>query len=122
MFLQAIGGLPGGGKVIGTTITPVKPEASNGATNPRIDARNAIAQAFIESEKILVDDQHALMTQHADLYEDAFHFNKARSSIMTGQAAPSINNAPQSSRPVQRSQPTVHHPNTPTTIHSPIHS
>src|SRR5258708_4341485 len=79
IFLQAIRAVPGRGKLIWTTITPVKPEASNGATNPRIDARNAIAQAFIESEKILVDDQHALMTQHADLSKDAFHFNKAGS-------------------------------------------
>src|SRR6266404_454410 len=110
IFLQAIRALPGRGKLIWTTITPVKPEASNGATNPRIDARNAIAQAFIESEKILVDDQHALMTQHADLYEDAFHFNKAGSAIMGGQAAAIIKNALESSRPGQRGQPVVDHP------------
>lgn len=110
IFLQAIRALPGRGKLIWTTITPVKPEASNGATNPRIDARNAIAQAFIESEKILVDDQHALMTQHADLYEDAFHFNKAGSAIMGGQAAAIIKNALESSRPGRRGQPVVDHP------------
>jgi hypothetical protein len=98
IFLQAIRALPGRGKLIWTTITPVRPEASNGATNPRIDARNAIAQAFIESEKILVDDQHALMTQHANLYEDAFHFNKAGSAIMGDQAAAIIRNLLQSSR------------------------
>jgi hypothetical protein len=98
IFLQAIRALPGRGKLIWTTITPVKPEASNGATNPRIDARNAIARAFIESEKILVDDQHSLMTQHADLYEDAFHFNKAGSAIMGDQAAAIIRNLLESSR------------------------
>jgi hypothetical protein len=105
IFLQAIRALPGRGKLIWTTITPVKPEAPNGATNPRIDARNAIAQAFIESEKILVDDQHALMTQHADLYEDAFHFNKAGSAIMGAQAAAIIRKALENSRREQRSQP-----------------
>src|SRR5258707_627011 len=110
IFLQAIRALPGRGKLIWTTITPVKPEASNGATNPRIDARNAIAPAFIESEKILVDDQHALMTQHADLYEDAFHFNNAGSAIMGGQAAAIIKNALESSRPGRRGQPVVDHP------------
>jgi lysophospholipase L1-like esterase len=104
IFLQAIRELPGQGKLIWTTITPVKPEASNGATNPRIDARNAVAQAFIEPEKILVDDLHALMTQHADLYEDAFHFNKAGSAIMGDHAAAIIRNALESSRREQRSQ------------------
>src|SRR5260370_24698336 len=110
IFLQAIRALPGHGKLIWATITPVKPEAPNGATNPRIDARNAIAQALIESEKILVDDQHALLTQHATLYEDAFHFNKAGSAIMGGQAAAIIKNALESSRPGQRGQPVVDHP------------
>src|ERR1700730_975694 len=49
IFLQAIRALPGHGKLIWASITPVKPEASNGATDPLIDARNVIAQAFIES-------------------------------------------------------------------------
>jgi hypothetical protein len=97
IFLQAIRTLPGRGKLIWATITPVKPEASNGASNPRIDARNAIARAFIEAEKIPVDDQHALMTQHLDLYEDPFHFNKAGSAIMGAQAATIIRRALESS-------------------------
>ena len=105
IFLQAIRALPGRGKLIWASITPVKPEASNGATNPRIDGRNAIAQAFIESEKICVDDLHALMTQHADLYEDAFHFNKAGSALMGDQAAAIIKNALERLRPGQRGQP-----------------
>jgi hypothetical protein len=87
IFLQAIRALPGHGKLIWATITPVKPEASNGASNPRIDARNAVARSFIEAEKIPIDDQHALMTQHADLFEDAFHFNQAGSAMMGVQAA-----------------------------------
>ena len=105
LFLQAIQALPGRGKLIWASITPVKPEASNGATNPRIDARNAIAQTFIESEKIPVDDLHALMRQHADLYEDAFHFNKAGSALMGDQAAAIIKNALESSRRGQRGKP-----------------
>jgi hypothetical protein len=87
IFLQAIRALPGHCKLIWTTITPVKSEASNGASNSRIDARNAIAQAFIEAQRIPIDDQHKLMTQHPDLYEDTFHFNKAGSAIMGAQAA-----------------------------------
>ena len=105
IFLQAIRALPGRGTLIWASITPVKPEASNGASNPRIDARNAIAQAFIESEKILMDDLHALMTQHSDLYEDPFHFNKAGSAIMGNQAAAIIKNVLESSRRGQRGQP-----------------
>jgi hypothetical protein len=45
------------------------------------------AQAFMEAEKIPVDDQHALLTQHPDLYEDGVHFNKVGSAIMGGHAA-----------------------------------
>jgi hypothetical protein len=102
IFLQAIRALPGRGKLIWTSITPVKPEASNGASNPRIDARNAIARAFMEAEKIPIDDQHALMIQRPELYEDAFHFNKAGSAMMGDQAAAIIRNEVESSRREQR--------------------
>lgn len=105
IFLRAIRALPGRGKLIWATITPVKPEASGGATNPRIDARNAIARALMEAQKIPIDDQHALMIQHRDLYEDAFHFNKAGSAIMGDQAAAIIRNAIESSRREPRGQP-----------------
>src|SRR5258708_3936670 len=93
IFLQAIRALPGHGKLIWATITPVRPEASNGASNPRIEARNAIARGFIEAEGIPVDDQHALMTQHADFFEDAFHFDQAGSAMMGVQAAAIIKRA-----------------------------
>jgi lysophospholipase L1-like esterase len=93
IFLEAIRALPGHARLIWTTITPVKPEASNGATNPRIDSRNAIAQALVEPEKILIDDLHALMSQHSDLYEDPFHFNKVGAAIMGDQAATIIRRA-----------------------------
>jgi hypothetical protein len=45
------------------------------------------------------------MRQHADLYEDAFHFNKAGSAIMGAQAAAIIRKALENSRREQRSQP-----------------
>jgi hypothetical protein len=93
LFLQAIRALPGRGKLIWATITPVKPQASNGPSNSRIEARNAIARAFIEAERIPIDDEYALMTPHPDLYEDAFHFNKAGSAMMGVQAATSIRRA-----------------------------
>src|SRR5882724_11847770 len=93
IFLQAIRALPGHGKLIWATITPVKPEASNGASNPRIEARNAIARKFIETGGIPIDDQHAPMTQHDDLIEDAYHFNKAGSAMMGVQTAAIIKRA-----------------------------
>jgi lysophospholipase L1-like esterase len=93
MFLRAIRSLPGRAKLIWATITPVKGDASGGATNPRIDARNAVAHAFIEAEKILVDDQHGLMIRHLDLYDDSVHFNESGSAIMGGQAATIIKQA-----------------------------
>ena len=51
-----------------------KAKCVNGATNPRIEARNAIAQEQARAAGISVDDQHSLMTGHLDLYQDAVHF------------------------------------------------
>jgi hypothetical protein len=76
--------------LIWTTITPVEPKAFNGATNDRIDARNAIAQVFIAAAHIPIDDQHALMMHHRDLYQDTVHFNAVGSNLMADQAASSI--------------------------------
>ena len=104
MFLRAIRLLSGRGKLIWATITPVKREVSGGASNPRIDARNAVAHAFIEAEKILVDDQHALVIRHLDLYEDAVHFNENGSAIMGGQAATIIKRALEKSGHKQHGQ------------------
>ena len=72
---------------IWATITPVKVEDTPGPTNARIEARNRIAQPFISHAGIPLDDQHALMTQHADLYEDHVHFNTAGAIIQGQQVA-----------------------------------
>jgi hypothetical protein len=79
--------------LIWATITPVQPGAFNGATNDRVNARNAIAQTFIDAAHIPIDDQHALMMQHRDLYHDTVHFNSAGSNLMGDQAAASIRKA-----------------------------
>ena len=78
------------GALIWATTTPVKPQAFNGATNDRVDARNAIARIFIDAAHIPVDDQHALMMQHQDMYQDTVHFNTAGSNLMGDQAAAMI--------------------------------
>lgn len=76
--------------LIWATTTPVKPQASNGTTNDRVDARNAIARTFINAAHIPIDDQHALMMRHQDLYQDTVHFNTVGSNLMGHQAAAMI--------------------------------
>jgi lysophospholipase L1-like esterase len=90
-FLRTVRSLvKGNSDLIWATITPVKPKAFNGATNDRIDARNAIARGFITTAHIAIDDQHALMMQHRDLYQDTVHFNAVGSNLMADQAATAI--------------------------------
>ncbi len=78
------------GALVWANITPVREDAASGATNPRIDARNAIALTMLQDANIPVDDQHSLMMKHLDLYEDSVHFNPAGANIMGVQAAAAI--------------------------------
>jgi hypothetical protein len=78
------------GALVWAPITPVKPNAFNGATNPRIDERNRIALEFVQAAGIPIDDQHTLMIQHLDLYEDAVHFGPKGANLMGDQAAATI--------------------------------
>jgi hypothetical protein len=90
-FLRTVQSLVGkNSALIWATTTPVKPQAFNGATNNRVDARNTIARSFIDAVHIPVDDQHALMMQHQDLYQDTVHFNTVGSNLMGDQAAAMI--------------------------------
>ena len=90
-FLRTVRSLVGkNSALIWATTTPVKPQAFNGATNERVDARNVIAGRFVDAAHIPVDDQHALMMQHQDMYQDTVHFNTAGSSLMGDQAAAMI--------------------------------
>jgi lysophospholipase L1-like esterase len=90
-FLRTVRSLVRGNTdLIWATITPVRPKAFNGATNDRIDVRNAIARGFIATAHIAIDDQHALMMQHRDLYQDTVHFNAVGSNLMADQAAAAI--------------------------------
>jgi lysophospholipase L1-like esterase len=89
-FLRSVRSLTGSNSdLVWATITPVQPKAFNGATNERIDARNAIAQGLVAAH-IRIDDQHGLMLKHRDLYQDTVHFNAAGSNLMGDQAAASI--------------------------------
>jgi lysophospholipase L1-like esterase len=90
-FLRSVRSLAASNSaLIWATITPVQPKAFNGATNDRVDARNAIARTFVDAAHIPIDDQHALMMQHQDLHKDTVHFNPAGSNLMGDQAAAAI--------------------------------
>jgi hypothetical protein len=89
-FVKVVQSIAPGGRVIWATTTPVKSDASNGASNPRIDARNQIANAFVSSRSIAVDDQHALMSHHSDLHKDSVHFNDTGASIQAAQVVAGV--------------------------------
>lgn len=93
-FLRAVKKLAvKNGALVWATITPVARDTTNGATNQRVDARNAIASSLVEAAGIPLDDQHALMMQHQDLHEDAVHFNASGSVLQGAQAAATIKTA-----------------------------
>ena len=88
-FVAAIrAACPGAGLIWGST-TPVRRDAAGGATNARIDARNAAAARVMTAAGIGIDDQHALMTAKTSLYVDDVHFGAAGSAIQ-GAAAASV--------------------------------
>jgi hypothetical protein len=89
-FLKVVQSVAQSGRLIWATTTPVKSDASNGTSNPRIDARNEIAKAFVSSRNIAVDDQHALMSHHSDLYKDSVHFNDTGASIQAAQVVAGV--------------------------------
>jgi hypothetical protein len=75
------------GALIWANTTPVRKDVLDGATNARVEERNAIALSLVKEAGIPVDDQHALMVQHRDLYEDDVHFNPEGANIQGDQAA-----------------------------------
>jgi hypothetical protein len=97
-FLAALRAMAPGAFLIWATTTPVKVDAVPGPTNARVDARNSIALTFIKEAGIPIDDQHALMTQHLDQYQDTVHFKTAGAVIQGQQAAQSIRSALQSEK------------------------
>ena len=93
-FLRAVHSLAGkDGALVWASITPVRPDATNGATNPRIEERNAIAETLIKRAGIEMDEQYKLMQQHQDLYQDSVHFDTVGAQIQGDQAAATIRSA-----------------------------
>ncbi len=89
-FIKAIHAIAPTAKLIWATTTPVKVDAVPGATNARVEARNAIAKVAVEASGIPIDDQHELMMHHRDSYEDTVHFNTAGAKIQGNQVVASI--------------------------------
>lgn len=81
------------GALIWANTTPVRADAASGATNARIDERNAIAGTIVKATGIPIDDQHSLMARHGDLYHDDVHFDPAGAGIQGDQAASAIRSA-----------------------------
>lgn len=86
-FLAEIRAIAPKAALIWATSTPVKKETEPGPTNARVDARNAIVESIVKPAGIAIDDQHALMAQHADLYLDGVHFNDQGTVLQGKQAA-----------------------------------
>ena len=80
-------------KLIWSSTTPVRKETEAGASNERIDARNAAALAVMQHAAIAVDDQHALMLAHDDLHADDVHYKPEGSRIQAGKVAQMVRSA-----------------------------
>jgi hypothetical protein len=65
----------------------------DGATNARVEERNAIALGLVTAAGVQLDDQHALMEQHRGLYEDSVHFSPEGAKIQGDRAASLIRSA-----------------------------
>ena len=76
--------------LVWATTTPVRSDATGGATNARVDDRNAIATSLVQAANITVDDQHALMMKHGDLHQDSVHFNPEGANLQGDKAAETI--------------------------------
>jgi hypothetical protein len=98
-FLRAVHSLADkDGTLIWATCTPVRDDKPGSATTARVDERNAIALRLVKAAGIEIDDQHALMEQHRDLFQDSVHFNPEGEKIQGDQAAAMIRSALQAAK------------------------
>jgi lysophospholipase L1-like esterase len=77
-------------KLIWASTTPLRKDQLTGATNRRVEERNAIAREYFSRERIPIDDLHTLMAPHADLHSDDFHFTPEGCSMLAAQVAREI--------------------------------
>jgi hypothetical protein len=92
-----------GAKLIWANTTPVQNDSKNGdttnalhgsvslgpygggATNARIETRNAAATKLMHADHIPIDDQYSLMAAHTDLHSGKVHYTAAGSAIQAEQ-------------------------------------
>jgi hypothetical protein len=98
-------------KLIWASTTPVRKEQPGGATNARIEARNAIAAHSI-GPLIRIDDQYLIMTAHSGLHSDDVHFTPKAARFKPCKSLQALRNcfSPLRNKPgfpirVQRSHP-----------------
>lgn len=75
-----------GAKLIWASTTPVQNDSeTGGATNARIEARNAVAAKLMHANHIPIDDQYTLMTAHANLHNGDVHYTAAGCAVQAEQ-------------------------------------
>ncbi|WP_348268727.1 SGNH/GDSL hydrolase family protein [Edaphobacter paludis] len=84
-LVEALQAKSNGAKLVWATTTPVHTADSGGATNPRIDQRNAESLRTMQRFHIPIDDQHALMAAHDDLHNGSVHYTEAGSAAQAKQ-------------------------------------
>lgn len=83
-----------GAKLIWASTTPIQNDAeTGGATNARIEARNAAAAKLMHANHIPIDDQYTLMTAHANLHNGDVHYTAAGSAVQAEQVVNMIDSA-----------------------------
>lgn len=92
-FLKSVQELPGHGRLIWATTTPVRADVDGRPSRERIHVRNGAAELVVRPDKVGIDDLHALMSKHGDLYQDNVHFNLTGAALMGDQAAALIKQA-----------------------------
>ncbi|HEV2710664.1 MAG TPA: SGNH/GDSL hydrolase family protein [Edaphobacter sp.] len=89
-LVEALQAKSHGAKLVWATTTPVHAADSGGATNPRIDERNAASLRTMQRFHIPIDDQHALMAAHDDLHNGSVHYTEAGSAVQAKQVQQTI--------------------------------
>ena len=84
-LVEALRAKSHGAKLVWATTTPVHTADSGGATNPRIDQRNAESLQTMQRFHIPIDDQNALMVAHDDLHNGSVHYTEAGSAVQAKQ-------------------------------------
>ena len=77
-------------KLIWASTTPVRADRDPGPTNPRIAARNGIAQRFFTAQHIPIDDLWTAMQPYPQFHSDDVHFNKDGVAILADHVAAEI--------------------------------